>query len=500
MTTIERSKVAKVLGRLHGRIVLGVVATLVALPGAAESSLIARIDEAFRLKDWTEVERGSLRWAQEIDPEVPTVRAMAAAGLNDEAIAAARLARPWQRARLLVAAASGSDLNAARKLEVLETAVEAAQTDALPVVSKASNLANIALAYGRLGEEAKAHRTFDAAIANAEQHSTHGAYGVLTDELLLTTRVQDVPLWMLDGIARHKRLPTSENVRVHRSLAAGYFRLRQPAKAVAQLEIALSGALDLRELRNRNIAVQSLAKLALDNDAIDFARRHGELDELGVEMSAFHARMNEQGKALAAIARLGSGNLYVAPRAAAALRIINDVVDRHLIDEALHYCALLCKYIGRDEIRIRARIGGMQAQAGQKERAMANFLLAKELLRSGSDMASSDVLTTLELAFAAEASGMHAVAKDVVATAVRQAAYVSLSRRKAERPLSEARTAQALAKLGDVRTATEMLARAWSNTSQLPDDHLGGKRQKAEALLAIAEAARTLKPAARPPN
>jgi hypothetical protein len=81
------------------------------------------------------------------------------------------------------------------------------------------------------------------------------------------------------------------------------------------------------------------------------------------------------------------------------------------------------------------------------------------------------------------------MAKEIAAAAVLQSASVSLQRRKAERPLAEARIAQTLAVLGENTMAVEMLERAWSNTSGLGEGNYTEKAKKAKVLLAIAEAA-----------
>ncbi|AKJ27045.1 hypothetical protein [Caldimonas brevitalea] len=492
MATTMQSKAAMLTRHLCNPILAAVALAVVALPGAALTP-VAAIDEAFRQKNWAEIERRSLRWAQEINPDVLEVQAMAAAGMTDEAIAAARKSQPWQHPRLLLAAADGSDLPTPRKLEIVKAAFAAAQADAIPSRSRVEGLAQVAIVFARLSADDSAHQAFEAAMANAKLNSRDGAYGILADGLVPVTGTTDAPMWMLDGVASQVGdLPASDEVRVHRALALGYFRVHQTKKANAQLAIALSGAQKLSERREKRVAVQSLARLALDNDELDFARRHGDLDELGVELAVYYARRNEQVKALAEIAKLGSGNLYVSPKQAAALTIINDAIERRATHTAMTYCAMLCQSLGTYEIKVRTRIGQLQAQEGQRDSAKANFLRAKELLPLDPQIAARDVLATLDLALAAEASGLHALAKEAVEAAVEQTMYVSLARRKAERPLSEARSSYALAELGDRAKATEMLLRAWSGTRDLADDYLGGKREKAETLLAIARAARVL--------
>ena len=484
---------------VRARIAAAVAAALVAMPVAA-ATLAEAIDQGIRQKHWAEVERASLRWALEIESNVSTVQAAAAAGMADEAIAAARLARPWERPRLLVAAARGSELPAPRKREIILAAFEAARADAVRPELRASALADVAIAFAALGQEADARRTFDAALASARQAASDGAYGLLVGGLALPGGAGEWPIWMLDGVAgQASGVPAGDKVRVHEALAIGYFRLLQPVKARAQLELALAHAQELSERRRRRIAVQSLVTLALHHDEIDFARRHGELGELGAEMAAFLARRNEPAKAIAEVAKLADGNLYVSPRATAAGMIIRGAIDRQSIDEAVSYCAALCPLIGQGEIRVRTRIGELQAKARQLERARGNFSRARALLLFDPFIGASEVQATLDLALAAEAAGMHAVAKETALAAVRQTLYVSLARRKAERPLSEARASQVLSVLGDRAMATEMLVRAWSGTRELPVDHLGGKPAKAETLLAMAKAARALEPGRRPP-
>ena len=85
-------------------------------------------------------------------------------------------------------------------------------------------------------------------------------------------------------------------------------------------------------------------------------------------------------------------------------------------------------------------------------------------------------------------SGLRELALEIVAAAARQTTYVSLQRRKAERPLAEARVSQTLFKLDNQKAASEVLERAWSNASGLGEGS-GEKSKKAQALLAIAEAA-----------
>jgi hypothetical protein len=126
------------------RIVVAVSAVLVAMPVAA-TTLVDAIDQGVRQKNWAQVERASLRWALEIKSNVSTVRATAAAGMADEAIAAARLARPWEHPSLLVAAARGSDLPAPRKREIIQAAFDAAQADAIRPELRAAALAEVAI-------------------------------------------------------------------------------------------------------------------------------------------------------------------------------------------------------------------------------------------------------------------------------------------------------------------------------------------------------------------
>jgi hypothetical protein len=484
------------------RVVSTVAAVLAALPAAA-STLVHAIDQGIKQKNWTQVERASLRWALEIDPGVSTVQAMAAAGMTDEAMAAARLARPWERPHLMLAAARGSDLPAPRKRDIVKAAFEAAQPDSIRPELKAALLADVALAFAALGEEAEARRAFDTALASAKQASPDGAYGLLVVGLSLPGAAMPWPIWMLDGVAgQASGVPANDKVQVHEALAVGYFRHRQPVKARVHLELAFAAAQDKSERRARRVAVQSLVGVALDNDEIDIARRHGELGELGAEMAAFFARRNEPTKALAEVAKLGDGNLYVSPKAAAAGAVIRGAIDRQSIHEAASYCAALCQFLGLEEVRVRTRVGELQAKARQIENARSSFLRAKELLLFGPYIGAREVQATLELALAAEAAGLHAFAKESALDAVRQTWYVSLARRKAERPLAEARASQVLAVLGDRPMATDLLVRAWSGAREVPVDHLGGKPAKAEALLAMAKAARALRssrgPATRP--
>jgi hypothetical protein len=490
----------KLLAVICTRIVFAVVAALVAMPAAAATHADA-IDQGIKQMNWAQVERASLRWALEIDPGVSTVQAMAAAGMTDEAMAAARLARPWERPRLMLAAAHGSDLPVPRKRDIVKAAFEAAQDESIRPVARPAALADVAMAFAALGEEAEARRMFDAALASAKQSSRDGAYGALVGGLVLGGNAMQWPMWMLDGIAGQAgAVPASDRVQVHKALAIGYFRHRQPAKARAHLELALAAAQDISERRAKRIAVQLLVGFALDNDEIDIARRQGELGQHGAELAAFFARRNEPAKAVAEVAKLGDGNLYASPRAAAAGAIIWGAIDRQSIDEAVSYCAALCQFMGQGEVRVRTRIGELQAKARQPERARSSFLRAKELLLFGPYIGASEVQATLELALAAEAAGLHAFAKESALDAVRQTLYVSLARRKAERPLAEARASQVLAVLGDRPMATDMLVRAWSGVKEVPVDHLGGKPAKAEALLAMAKAARALKPSHGPAN
>jgi hypothetical protein len=120
--------------------------------------------------------------------------------------------------------------------------------------------------------------------------------------------------------------------------------------------------------------------VALHNDEIDIARRHGDLGELGAELAAFFARRNEPAKAMAEVAKLGDGSLYVSPKATAAGMIIRGAIDRQSIDEAVSYCAALCPFIGQGEIRVRTRIGELQAKAGQLESARSNFSRAQVIV------------------------------------------------------------------------------------------------------------------------
>ena len=480
------------------RIVFTVAAALAAMPAAA-STLVDAIDQAIKQKNWTQVERASLRWALEIDPDVSTVQAMAAGGMTDEAMAAARLARPWNRPSLMLAAARGSDLPAPRKRDIVKAALEAAQADAMRPVWRPSKLADVALAFAALGDEAEAHRTFDAALASAKQSAADGAYGALVRGLVLPRLAKPWTTWMLDGVAGQAgAVPARDKVEVHEALAIGYFQHHQPAKARVHLELALAAAQDISERRARRIAVQLLVGFALDNDEIDIARRYGEPGQHGAEMAAFLARRNQPAKAVAEVAKLGDGNLYVSPRNAAAGVIVWGAIDRQSMDEADSYCAALCQFIGQGEVRVRTRIGELQAKARQPESARSSFLRAKELLLFNPYIGASEVQATLELALAAEAAGLHAFAKESALDAVRQTLYVSLARRKAERPLAEARASQVLAVLGDRPMATDMLVRAWSGAKELPVDHLGGKPAKAEALLAMAKAARALRPSRGP--
>lgn len=494
MTLTNRSKAAKPTGRSWQRSLAAFVAALGVMPVAA-STRAAEVDEAFRHRNWTQIERHSVRWALEIHPDVETVQAVAAAGLTGEALAAARTAPVVQRPSLLLAAASGSDLPVQRRLEIVQAAFRAAQDDAMPSVSKAADLGNTAVAFARLGEDASARLAFDAATASANKSSGTSAYGVLIDALLLAAGANGAPpIWMLDGVAARADIgPGSDKVRVHRSLARGYFQVRQVAKAMAQLELALASVKDSSAAGDKRVAVQALARMALRYDAVDFARRHGELGELGGELAAYYARRNERAQALAEVARLGPGSLYVSHRSAAAMTIIGEAIDRRSVDAAVAYCTALCQLIGREEIRVRARLGRLQAQAGQHEGARANFLRARELLPLDPSMDARDVQATLDLAVAAQASGMHALAKETVAAAVQQTGYVSLTRRQSERPLVEARTSHALSELNDRTAATEMLLRAWSAVKALSEDAYGERSEKAKALLAIAKAARVLR-------
>lgn len=490
----------KVLAFPRVRIVVTVAAALLAMPAAA-STLVDAIDQGIKRKNWTQVERGSLRWALEIDPGVSTVQAMAAAGMTDEAMAAAHAARPWDRPRLLMATVRGSDLPAPRRRDIVKAAFEAAQAESIRPEMRAKELADVAMAFANLGDEADARRTFDAALASAKRGAADGAYGVLVGGLVLPGGAMQWPIWMLDGVAgQTSEVPASDKVQVHKALAIGYFRHRQPMKARAHLETALAAARDMSERRARRIAIQSLVSIALDHDDIDVARRHGDLRELGAEMAAFFARRNEPAKALAEVAKLGDGNLYVSPKAAAAGAVIRSAIDRQSIGEAVSYCVALCEFMGQEEVRVRIRIGELQAKARQIEHARSSFLRAKALLLFEPYIGAREVQATLELALAAESAGLHALAKESALAAVRQTLYVSLARRKAERPLAEARASQVLSALGDRQMATDMLVRAWSGARDLPVDHLGGKPAKAEALLAMAQAARAVKPSHGPAN
>ena len=154
--------------------------------------------------------------------------------------------------------------------------------------------------------------------------------------------------------------------------------------------------------------------------------------------------------------------------------------------------------MGQEEIRIRTRIGQLQAKAGQLDSARSSFSRARELLLFEPFIGDREVQATLALARATEAAGMHALAKEIALAAVRQTLYVSLARRKAKRPLAEALASELLSGLGDRDLATDLLVRAWSSTMELPVDHVGGRPAKAEALLAVAKAARALTPS-RPP-
>jgi len=498
MKSTTHPKAANPFRPLCDRICVAMAAALVAIPCAA-STLASDLDEAFSQKDWSAIERASLRWAQAINPEPSIVQRLAAAGMTSEAIAAARMAPPWQRPHLLLAAAFGSDLPTSRKHEIVKAAFEAAQAATMPSALRAASMASVAIAYTQLGNEPEAHQAFEAALANAKLNARDGAFGLLTDVLWSPSDELDLPTWMLDGVASHAdELPTNDKVPVHRSLAIAYFRARQAGKASAQLDLALCGAQALSDQRGRRVAVQSLARVALDHDLIEFVRQHGDVDGLGVEMAAFYARRNEQAKALAEVAKLGADSLYVSHKGAAALKIINGAMDRHAIDTAMSYCATLCPSLGLEEIKIRTRIGQQQVQLGQRESAKANFVRAKSLLDVNPYLGARDVLATLELAVAAEASGMHALAEDVVAMAVRQTAYVSRPRRKAERPLSEARASRVLSTLGDRAMATQLLMNAWAGTRDLPDKDLGGRAAKAAALVAIGEAARAMTSGVQP--
>ncbi len=480
---------------MFDRFTIAVAATLVTLTATA-STPIQDIDKALRQKNWAGIEHGSLLLAQAIYPNASEVLEMVNAGMADEAIASTRKAQPWQRVPFLLAAASGNALPMPRKLKIVHAAFEVAQSDEIRTPAKVDGLADVALAYARLGANDEAHQAFNAALSNAKSGMREGAYGSLANTVVLQVGAPDTPLWMLDEIASGtKDLPPGEAVMLHRSLAAGYFNLHQVGKAIGQLELALSSAQALSERREKRVAVQSLARLALDHDEMEFARQSGDLNELAGEMAAFYARKNDRARALNEIAKLGPGNLYTSPRQAAVLRIINDALKQGAIDRAVSYCTELCSVLVLEEIRVRTRIGQRQVEAGQRDGARANLLRAKELVRLGDPyIGDRDVLATLDLARAAKASGMQDLAKETVAAAVRQTGYVSLARRGAERPLSEARTSQVLSEFGNRDQAVEMLVRAWSEAKELAESPLGEQPQKAAALVEIAKAARALKP------
>lgn len=490
------------MARVCSRIVVAVVAVLVVVPAAA-TTLVDAIDQGIRQKNWTQVERASLRWALDIGPSAAAVQAAATAGMVDEALAAARLAQPWQRPRLLMAAATASDLPALRKREIIKAAFDAARADAIRPELRAAELADVAMAFFELGEEADARRSFDAALAHAKLSSPEGGYGLLVGALLLPGGGVKWPIWMLDAVAAQASgAPARDKVQVHQALATGYFRLGEGGKARAHLELGFGSARELGEPRARRLAIQALARVALAHDDIDIARRHGEWGELGAELAAFHARRNEPAKALAEVAKLGTGNMYASPRAAAALVVIRGAIDRQSVAAAVSYCNALCPFIGQEEIRIRTRIGQLQARSAQPDSARSSFLRAKELFLFEPFVGAREVQATLDLALATKAAGMHALAKETALAAVRQTLYVSLARRRAERPLAEARASEVLSELGDRDMATDLLVRAWSSTQALPAGPLRDEPTKVEALLGIARAARALKPgptAAAPP-
>lgn len=492
MTSAIQSTVAKTTLRRFLVVLLAAYTALISIPALA-SAPFEDIDHAIRAADWAEVRRASLLWAQDIYPDASEVLAIAAASMTDEAVASARKAQPWQRAFFLLAAAEGSDFPVSRKLEIVHAAFEAARSDAIRPSVRVEGLVEVALAYLRLGANVQAHQAFKEALSNAKNGLQDHTYGVLVDTLVSPAGTTNAPLWMLDELnASIRDLPPAEDVRSRRALAAGYFSLHQPEKAVGQLELAISVAKRLGGIEMR-VAMHSLASTALDNDSIEFARQHGDMGELGLEMAAFYARRSEPGKALAEISKLGPGTLYVSPRQSAALTIINEAIDRRAVEQAMFYCKALCSSLVLDEIKVRTRIGRLQVQIGQRDSAKANFMRAKELIRLGDPyVGASDVFATLDLARAAEVSGLHSLATEIGLAAVQQAAYVSLSRRRAERPLAEAHVSQLLCELGVRAKATEMLELAWSDTREITDGYLGWEAQKAKALVAISEAARAL--------
>jgi tetratricopeptide (TPR) repeat protein len=302
---------------------------------------------------------------------------------------------------------------------------------------------------------------------------------------------------MIDTAADHTAevRQIEDKVAFHRALAIGYFRLSQSAKAFAHFEQSRRAAQEMVNSPTKQAVLVSLDRLAIENDEIDLIGSRKDLGELGGELAAFHARRDEKDRVLAVISKLPADNLYVSYRGSASQSIVRAALARGAIDQVAFYCDALAPYLGSYEITARSQLGQLQANAGKLEASKASFMRAKSLIRPNDQyIGANDVAITLDLALMANAAGMTALAREVLLIAAQQTAYVSLDRRKTEVPLSQARTAQVLAKIGDREAAIEMLSRAWSTIQQIPVDYLGGKAANAEALLAIAAGARSLRP------
>jgi len=464
------------------------------LPVLASTPPPDEVDVAFRQRNWPKFEQGVLRQAASTHLGGAQVRAMAAAGMQDEAIQVALMALPLLKPTMLLAVVRGLSPESGKQ-KIVDLAFEMARSNEIPAGLRAAAVAEVALMYADLGQDELAHQALDVSIERTRVESASSSYVSLVGMLVPALRKEVAPRWMLDAVVAHAAevRDNDDKAAFHRDLADGYFRSSVRDKAIAQLARSKAAAQRIGERRRRRVVLNSIARLAIDQGELSLVRNDWYMDEHGPELAVYYARRGEREKALDFISRLPPDGLYMSHRHAASQAVIRDALERGAVEQAAFYCESLSKYLNADEISARSGLGALQAKTGQMKESKVSFSRAKSLLwPSDTNASARDVKMTLDLALLAHAAGMTEIARDVVLAAVQQTDYVSLKRRKAESPLAQARTSQVLAKLGDRAMALELLSRAWSSIKEVPDDYLGGKEMKAEALLEIAAAAKSL--------
>jgi len=453
------------------------------------------IQARVRRGDWR-VYRELMAWAVELDPSEPSIRAVAREGMLDTAVQAVPHTWPVQRASCLIAIATESPAMAVgARLELLRQAFQLAAPSELSVPLGAANLVAVALAFGRLGAEADARRSIDAALAHlAHATRSDNASALWNMARGFASAEGHVPDWMWAAVAN--RLPSIaeryEQAHAYLVIAEMHGRAGRHDAFLRYLAHAESAAAEVPDERRRRIVTDSIARSAVNHDELAQGLRIGGANAIGHELAVYYARAGQRAKALDAQARLPEGGLYDSPRGAAAEAIVNQALQSKRADDADFYFNAFSESLTVS--RTAALAGLVDLQSDQRSPAFDRR--ARELVELVDSTTPSpytsgrDVEALLVVARTLRRCGMPKAADSALTLAARHLLYM-VRRGSVERAVTTAKLAEALAEQGKHPDAIEHTLRATDLAIAQPVSTQTERKEKAELLLAIVPALRT---------